>query len=87
MRLLFVIFALGPAMFFYSLAYLMKHPADWMGPAVLLPVSLAASLLAHLLGLRWIRRETVQRRRTVLVASQLGGIVTGIAVFIMILYR
>jgi hypothetical protein len=85
MRFLFAFFALAPALFFYSLAYLIKHPADWTGPAVLLPVSLAVFVLTYFWGRRQARRETVRHRKVAIAACQIGGIVTGLAIFIFIL--
>jgi hypothetical protein len=83
MRLLFVFLALGPVAFFYALAYLLKNPADWTGPAVLLPLSLLVTIATQALGLRWIRRASSKSRRGFLIAVQLDGLVIGVAVGLM----
>lgn len=83
MRFLLIILSLFPAAFFYSLAYLLKKPDDWTGPAVLLPLSFLATIISQGLILRRIRQEEAGDFRDILVASQVGSVALGILVGIM----
>jgi len=80
MDILFVFFALGPAAFFYSLAYLLKRPSEWQGPAILLPIGVLVTVVTQKTGLKWQRRRGGRIDRTVVIASQVGGIVMGVVV-------
>jgi len=72
MCLLHVFLALGPAAFFYALAYLLKNPADWTGPALLLPFNLC-----------WIRGSSRRGLRALLIVGQVGSLATGLMVGLM----
>ncbi|MFQ5399985.1 MAG: hypothetical protein ACE5E7_10340 [Anaerolineae bacterium] len=80
MEIFFVFFALGPAAFFYSLAYFLKRPFEWQGPAILLPISVLVTAFTQMAGFKWQRRRSDQTGRTVVIVSQVGGIVMGVAV-------
>ena len=86
MRLLVVFHLLGPAMFFFSLAYWLVNPQDWSGPAIIGPLSLILTLGAQFLGLKLIRRAADSFWRTALITSQIAGPVGGLAIGIMVYF-
>jgi hypothetical protein len=82
MKLFFALFALGPALFGFSAGYLLLHPAEWTGPAVVLPASAALTAATHLWGGRWLRRRIQGIEASVL---QIGGLVMAPVLFVMTL--
>lgn len=85
-RLLVIAYLIGPALFFYSIAYLLVHPQEWTGPAVIAPLGLLMTLLSQALGLRELRRCKDTVRRTALLATQIGGPVGGLVIGLMVYF-
>ncbi|MGQ9493369.1 MAG: hypothetical protein ACUVR2_06355 [Anaerolineae bacterium] len=52
MRLLFVFFALGPSICGFSLAYLLRHPEDWIAPSGVRIAGLFVTFLTQMLGVK-----------------------------------
>jgi hypothetical protein len=85
-RLLVIAHIIGPELFFYSIAYLLVHPREWTGPVVVGLLGLLMTLLSQALGLRELRRCKDLVRRTALLATQIGGLVGGLAIGLMIYF-
>jgi len=80
--LLVPFYALGPALFGYALAYLLRRPDDWIGPAIMLPLSTLLTALTHRWGYRkFEQRATVMRLEARL--SRYGGLCVGLVLFVM----
>ncbi len=82
---IFVFYALGPAILGYALAYLLRHPHDWMGPAVVALPSLILTALTQTKGSEWLRKR-VRLSLLELVALRVGGAVTGIVLFFLMYF-
>jgi hypothetical protein len=52
-KVYFLIFVWGPALLGISLGWLVAHPDDWTGPAVMIPVGAVVTWLTY----RWGRRK------------------------------
>jgi len=80
--LLVPFYALGPALFGYALAYLLRRPDDWAGPALVLPLSALLTALMHRWGYRKFEQcATVMRLEARL--SRYGGLCVGLVSFVM----
>lgn len=81
--LLAIPYSLGPAMAGISLAYLLRHPEDWSGPAIVLPLSLIFTVLVHYVG--YIKLECAWdaplRRESQL--ARYSGLIIGPVIFLM----
>jgi hypothetical protein len=86
-RLLVLFHLVGPAIFFYCLAYLLRNPSDWTGPVTIGAVSLLLTLLTQFLGLRLIRRTPPGPLQTTLITTQVaapfGGLLIGVMLFFL----
>jgi hypothetical protein len=74
----FVVYALGPALLGYSVAYWLRNPQDWQGPALVSALSLLGTFVSH----RWATRQIIAHPRFGLVPYwrllQIAGLVTGL---------
>ena len=86
MRLFFVFYAIGPAMLGYALAYLLHHPDDWTGPAVIIPLGAALTVWVYRAGTRWLRSKVRPDRQFVVTLSQFGGAATGVIIFLLMYF-
>ena len=79
---LVIYYALGPGLFGFSLAYLVRRPDDWSGPAIVLPLSALLMALTHYWGYCKFERDAdVVVLETRL--SRYGGLGVGLVVFVM----
>lgn len=80
MRLLFVFFALGPGICSFSLAYLLRHPEDWIAPSGVLIAGLFVTFLTQTLGVKWLERILSPRYKLEFVLARISGLAMGVAV-------
>lgn len=79
--LLVPFYALGPALFGYALAYLLRRPDEWIGPAIVLLFSALLTVLTHRCGYRKFEQHaTVMRLEPRL--SRYGGLCVGLVLFV-----
>lgn len=87
LKLLVIFHLTGPAIFFYCVAYLLRRPDDWTGPAVIGPISLAFSIYAQVITERKLKKVTDRfwrvALRTCQIACPLGGVAVGIMIYFM----
>ena len=82
-KLFSLMFVWGPAMVGLSLGWLIPHPDDWTGPAVLGPVGVVVTALTYRVGL--VRYRTADARvRPYCVIGMSAGALTGVALFLML---
>lgn len=84
MSLMFVIFALRPGIAGCSLAYLLRQPSEWPGPAVMLIVGLALTIASQTWGAAKLRQFLPPSRAFQITATRWGGIAMGIVVAVLI---
>lgn len=75
-------------MFGYALAYLFIHPQDWMGPAIMLPLSLALTIWTQWKGTAWLIQKAVFSRAIiglVQAASLTMGVILFLLMYLMLL--
>lgn len=82
-KLFFIVYAIGPALFGWSLAYLLRRPGDWTGPAVMLPITLAMTVATQLLGVKKMERDKESPLRLASRGARIGGLALGVVVFCM----
>ncbi len=86
MKLLFIFYALGPALLGYALAWLLKYPHDWTGPAVVIPLSLALTWLTQTAGTRCLRRTIPFSFDKTLTATRIAGAAMGPLLFFLMYF-
>ena len=86
LKLLFIGHVLGPALFFFSIAYLLRKPHDWTGPAVMIPLSLALTIFTHFWGWKKIKAAEDKEWRWTLQAAQIGGLISGFSIGVVIYF-
>ena len=88
MRVLFLVFVWGPAMLGYSLGWLVHHPHDWTGPAVMAPLGALLTALTYRWGLRRLRNGADDEGfRDAFRAGMVSAAAVGIALFVMLAGR
>ncbi len=80
MRLMFVLFALGPGVCGFSLAYLLRHPEEWPAPTLMLAVGLAFTIATQTWGAAKLRQLLPPSYAFQIVATRWGGIALGIVI-------
>ena len=84
-KILFLVFVWGPALLGFSLGWLVAHPEDWTGPAVLIPLSAAFSGATLWWG--WRRRPDPDDPLAVSWCAALGASLTlGAVLFGMVAF-
>jgi len=86
LKLLFIFYVFPSAMFFYSVAYFLRNPADWTGPAILGPISLVFTVITQRIGLKKIRQTPAGNGRTIFIVAQAGGLAGGLAIGVMVYF-
>lgn len=74
----------GPVMLAFSIAWVIRSPEDWTGPAVIGPVSLVYGVVTHILAFRWMKRTTEANRR-VLIGAMITSLLLAIVLAVMVL--
>jgi len=82
-KLFFLMFVWGPAMVGFSLGWLIPHPDDWTGPAVLGPVGVLITGLTYRVGLARYHTADVHMRPYYVIGMSAGAL-TGVAVFLLL---
>ena len=83
MKLLFILYAVGPALFTFSLAYLLRKPEDWTGPAVMMPLMAALTVATQLLGVKKLEREPESQLALMSRFSRYGSLALGVVLFFL----
>ena len=82
-KVYFLVFVWGPAALGFSLGWLVRHPHDWTGPAVIAPVGALVTALTYRWGLR--RVQTVSdETRPFFLAGMIAGALLGVVLFGML---
>ncbi|MBK6575385.1 MAG: hypothetical protein IPG17_04095 [Sandaracinaceae bacterium] len=84
-RLFTLMFVWGPAMLGFALGWLVAHPHDWTGPAVVAPLGALVTLLSYRAGLARYRRAHADLQPYYVVGMSAGAL-TGVMVFIMLAF-
>ncbi|MCA9576774.1 MAG: hypothetical protein R3B40_09980 [Polyangiales bacterium] len=82
-KLFFLMFVWGPAMLGFSLGWLVVHPDDWTGPAVVGPLGAIITLATYRAGLTRYRTAS-DRLRPYYVIGMTAGALMGVALFVML---
>ncbi len=77
MALFFVFFALGPALCGFSMAYLLRYPADWPAPLTMCVISLLLTLVTQTWGTRRLKQLILPQHQFALSALRWGGLMMG----------
>jgi hypothetical protein len=73
-KIFFLLFVWGPAMVGFSLGWVIRHPHDWTGPAVVGPLGAVLSLVTYRWGLRRLPTLSEQLRPYFISAMIAGGL-------------
>ena len=82
-KLYFLLFVWGPALLGFSLGWLVRHPSDWTGPAVMGPVGAVLSVATFRWGIKRQRTLTDQTR-TLFLGGMIAAALVGVVVFGML---
>lgn len=87
-QIMAVVYLIPSAFLAYSIAYLIRHPDDWTGPAILGPVSLAGMVALYRFGRRFEKgvradyADSYRRlRRTAEVLCPIGAFILALLLF------
>ena len=81
--LLAIPYSLGPAIFGFSLAYLLRHPEERIGPAIVMPLSLIFTVVVHYVGYLKLERGRDAPLCLVSRITRYGGLLLGLVAFLM----
>lgn len=82
-KLYVLMFVWGPALLGFALGWLVRHPDDWSGPAVVAPVGLVLTVITYRWGLR--RRATLPSDlQPVHLAAMIASAGVGVVLFAML---
>jgi hypothetical protein len=83
-KIFFLLFVWGPAMVGFSLGWVVRHPSDWTGPAVVGPLGAALSLVTYRWALR--RLPTLSKQlRPYFISAMIAGALLGLVICGMLL--
>lgn len=85
-KLLFLFYAPGPTFLGFALAWLLKYPHDWTGPAVIIPVGLALIWWTQTAVTRWLQRKLSPSFAVALSASRIGGALMAPIIFLLMYF-
>ena len=83
MKILFLVSVWGPALLGFSLGWLIRHPADWSGPAVMAPIGVLLTVLTYRWGMRRLP-YTSASARPFFVGAMIAGMLLGALLFGML---
>jgi hypothetical protein len=78
-----LLFVWGPAMLGFALGWLIHHPRDWTGPAVVAPLGLLITAATYRWGLRQLTTARVELRPYFKVGMTAAAVV-GVILFGML---
>ena len=82
-KLFLLLFVWGPAMIGFSLGWVVVHPDDWTGPAVVFPLGVLVTALSYRSGLR--RYPTASEEvKPYFVIGMTSGALVGVCLFGML---
>lgn len=81
-----LLFVWGPAMVGFALGWLIPHPDDWTGPAVIAPLGLVLTGATYRWGFAKYRSVPDQIRPHYIAGMITGGLV-GVMIFAMLALR
>lgn len=82
-KLFFLMFVWGPAMLGFALGWLIPHPDDWTGPAVIAPLGALVTLVTYRAGI--VRYRSVpEHLQLYYKAGMIAGALTGVVIFLML---
>ncbi len=85
MKIVFLIFVWGPALLGFSLGWLLRHPTDWSGPALLAPIGALLTFLTYSWGMRRLP-TTSPNMRPLFVGGMIAGALLGVVLFGMLAF-
>lgn len=83
LKIFALLFVWGPAFLGFALGWVIRHPQDWTGPALIAPVALALTIITYRWGLRK-RSGMAGELRMLWTAGMAVGAAIGIMVFGML---
>lgn len=82
MKLFVLVFVWGPAFLGFSLGWLVAHPDDWSGPAIIGPVASVVTVLTYRWGIR--RQRTLDAEvRPLFVVAMVASALVGVVLFVL----
>jgi hypothetical protein len=86
MNILFLFFAIGPAILGYSSAYILKTPDKWQEALSIIIISLFITIITNTIGVKLLKKNFSRQVGKILQLSQLGGIALGIILFFVMYF-
>lgn len=86
MKIWFLVFAWGPVLTGYSLGWVIRHPDDWTGPAVLGPAGLVLTVLTFRWGMKR-RAGTTPALAMLMTGGMVAGALMGLAILCMLVFN
>ena len=84
-KIFLLMFVWGPALVGFALGWLIRHPRDWSGPAVVAPLGLLVTALTYRWGLRRLPNVPGELK-PVFVAAMIGSALVGVVIFAMLVF-
>jgi hypothetical protein len=82
-KLFLLLFVWGPALVGFSIGWVIRHPNDWSGPAVIGPLGALLSFFTYRWGLRRVRTISADLKPH-FIAGMIVGAGTGVMVLGML---
>jgi hypothetical protein len=73
----------GPVLLCFSAGWLVRHPDEWTGPAIIIPISLAYGAMTYTLAFRRLR-TSIGSNKLDLIAAMIAGPLVGIVLAVML---
>lgn len=86
MKLFVLLFVWGPALLGFALGWLVHHPSDWSGPAVVAPLGALLTFVSYRSGLRRLATLSTELRPVVL-GAMIASALVGVMIFGMLAFR
>jgi len=84
-KLFTLMFVWGPALLGFALGWLIPHPDDWTGPAVVAPLGALITLLTYWTGVTRYRQAD-DRLKPYYVIGMSAGALIGVVIFLMLAF-
>jgi Na+/H+-translocating membrane pyrophosphatase len=86
-KLFIILFAPFPCFIGLSLAFLILKPEERLNALIMLPIAVLGTILTQFLG-HWLRKkEKWQFAKMEIIASQIGGLILGVIVFLIVYFN
>lgn len=86
MKIFFLLFVWGPALLGFSLGWLIRHPEDWTGPAIVGPAGALLTMLTFAWGAKRVRTLGEPVRHTFL-GAMIAAAAVGLVILAMLAFR